>query len=174
MKKIFINNGKEPVIYIRYYKEDILYIGETSDSKMGRPFRKEKGRLGDWDKIRLLKASNDRNKRKWWEAWLICKLKPKNQRIELYKRILDRENFVKECEAMAEREETYVSSKKQKAIDILEKLRKKNNKERSLYWGRQIELAEQHKKQAISFFKHFYNGYLQDRALEKKENSEKK
>ena len=39
--KIIENKGKEPVIYIRYYKGNILYIGETSDLRMGRPFREK-------------------------------------------------------------------------------------------------------------------------------------
>ena len=35
-----------------------------------------------------------------------------------------------------------------------------------MYWSKQIELAEQHKKEATIFFKHFYKGYLQDKALD--------
>ena len=38
-----------------------------------------------------------------------------------------------------------------------------------MYWSKQIELAEQHKKEAIIFFKHFYSGYLRDKALDKKQ-----
>ena len=53
--------------------------------------------------------------------------------------------------------------------ESLDKLRRKNNIERSMYWSKQIELAEQHKKEAIIFFKHFYGGYLRDKALDKKQ-----
>jgi|TARA_Y100000114_G_scaffold70497_1_gene64469 hypothetical protein len=167
--KIIENKGKEPVIYIRYYKGNILYIGETSDLRMGRPFREknksyENIRIGDWDKIRLLKASNDPNKRRWWEAWLICKLKPKNQKINLYKRIIDKENYVKECE------ENYMSEKSiEEKKEILKKLRRKNNKERTVYWADQVKMLESAKKEAIKCFHHFYTNYK----LDKKEDEKK-
>ena len=35
--KIIKNKGKEPIIYIRYHGEKILYIGETEDKRKGRP-----------------------------------------------------------------------------------------------------------------------------------------
>ena len=40
--------------------------------------------------------------------------------------------------------------------------------ERTLYWGKQIKLAEQAKEQAISFFKHFYHYWQMDKELDKK------
>ena len=67
---IIKNKGKEPVIYIRYYDKKILYIGETEDNRKGRPFRDEP-KIGDWDYVKLLKASNNINRRKYWEAYLI-------------------------------------------------------------------------------------------------------
>ena len=39
MRKIFTTKA-EPVIYFRMWKGIIMYIGETSDLKRGRPFRK--------------------------------------------------------------------------------------------------------------------------------------
>jgi len=40
--------------------------------------------------------------------------------------------------------------------------------ERTLYWGKQIKLAEQAKEQAISFFKHFYHHWQMDKELDKR------
>jgi hypothetical protein len=81
--KIIKNKGKEPIIYIRYHGEKILYIGETEDKRKGRPFRDE-FKIGDWDYVRLLKAPSDVKRRKYWEAYLICKLKPLNMNTYLY------------------------------------------------------------------------------------------
>ena len=67
------NEGKKPVIYIRYKDSKVLYIGETDDHRKGRPFREEM-KIGDWDNIKLLNASKDVNRRRYWEAYLICKL----------------------------------------------------------------------------------------------------
>ena len=158
--KIIKNKGKEPIIYIRYYEGKILYIGETDDQRKGRHFRDEP-KIGDWDFVRPLKAPSDSKRRKYWEAYLICKLKPANQNTNNYFRIIKKQN---NNTNLVEEE-----LKKEITPEFLDKLRRKNNKERSLYWGRQIQLAEQHKKQAISFFKHFYNGYLQDKASDKKQ-----
>jgi len=112
---------KEPAIYLRYSNNVIMYIGETQDWRMGRPFRdgddpkyrdkqlmdklnklkpksiktirNYKGEMvditedfdpykysiGDFDKIRILKAPSNSKRRKYWEAVLITKLKPITQ-----------------------------------------------------------------------------------------------
>ena len=167
MKKIK-NEGKEPVIYIRYHEEKILYIGETEDYRKGRPFREEI-RVGDWDYVKLLKASSDVKRRKYWEAYLICKLKPVNMDTTLYFKLVKKKNektnlpddFTDPKELERAREEI--------SIHMLNKLRRKNNKERTVYWANQIELAEFAKKQALGFFKHFHTHYMHDRALDKKQ-----
>ena len=83
MKTIIKYCQKEyPVIYLRYFKNELMYIGETKNSYTGRPFR-----LMDHspvDKVRLLKCSKNLERRNYWEAVLICKLKPKKQDSELY------------------------------------------------------------------------------------------
>jgi len=154
---IIKNKGKEPVIYIRYHEKKILYIGETEDRRKGRPLRDEP-KIGDWDYVRLIRASSDVNRRKYWEAYLICKLKPANQNTINYFKLIKKQN----------KNTNLVEKELEKEItpESLDKLRRKNNIERSMYWSKQIELAEQHKKEATSFFKHFYSCYLKDKALD--------
>ena len=154
---IIKNKGKEPVIYIRYHEKKILYIGETEDKRKGRPFRDEP-KIGDWDYVRLIRASSDVNRRKYWEAYLICKLKPANQNTINYFKLIKKHN---KNTNLVEKE-----LKKEITPEALDKLRRRNNIERSVYWSKQIELAEQHKKEATSFFKHFYSCYLKDKALD--------
>ena len=154
---IIKNKGKEPVIYIRYHEKKILYIGETEDKRKGRPFRDEP-KIGDWDYVRLIRASSDVNRRKYWEAYLICKLKPANQNTINYFKLIKKQN---KNTNLVEKE-----LKKEITPEALDKLRRRNNIERSVYWSKQIELAEQHKKEATSFFKHFYSCYLKDKALD--------
>ena len=36
---MIFENKKQPAIYIRFFNKVIMYIGETQDWKMGRPFR---------------------------------------------------------------------------------------------------------------------------------------
>ena len=154
---IIKNTGKEPVIYIRYHEKKILYIGETEDKRKGRPFRDEP-KIGGWDYVRLIRASSDVNRRKYWEAYLICKLKPANQNTINYFKLIKKQN----------KNTNLVEKELEKEItpEALDKLRRRNNIERSVYWSKQIELAEQHKKEATSFFKHFYSCYLKDKALD--------
>tara|TARA_R100001443_G_scaffold92195_1_gene98904 strand:+ start:434 stop:928 length:495 start_codon:yes stop_codon:yes gene_type:complete len=76
-----------PVIYLRYFKDKLMYIGETKNKYTGRPFR-----LMDHspvDKVRLLKTSKIHERRQYWEAVLICKLKPEKQNPNLYLNKLD-------------------------------------------------------------------------------------
>ena len=92
---IIKNKGKEPAIYIRYNKEKILYIGETEDYRKGRTFREEI-RVGDWDKVRTVKASRVVKRRKYWEAYLICKLKPVNMDTTLYFKLVKKQKEISE------------------------------------------------------------------------------
>jgi hypothetical protein len=81
--------------------------------------------------------------------------------VHLYQRIVDKNK-------------KHVSTKNKKelktkdTLETLDKLRRRNNKERTVYWARQIELAEFAKKQALGFFRHFHTHYMHDRALDKK------
>ena len=161
---IIKNKGKEPVIYIRYHEKKILYIGETEDRRKGRPLRDEP-KIGDWDYVRLLKAPNNVNRRKYWEAYLICKLKPANQNTINYFKLIKKYN-----------KNTNLDKKeleKEITPESLDKLRRKNNIERSIYWSKQIELAQKHKEQATIFFKHFYSCYLKDKGLDNDVSKEK-
>tara|TARA_Y100000114_G_scaffold111074_1_gene104829 strand:+ start:389 stop:940 length:552 start_codon:yes stop_codon:yes gene_type:complete len=168
MKRCIIpNKGKEPMIYIRYNKGKIIYIGETGDCKNGRPFRDE-FKLGDWDFVRLIRAPSDVKRRRYWEAYIICKLKPLNQNIASYYTLVKKTNNNTNllCEFTDPKE--LKKAQEEISIDMLNKLRRKNNMERTLYWGKQIKLAEQAKEQAISFFKHFYHHWQMDKELDKK------
>tara|TARA_R110000765_G_scaffold13648_1_gene40841 strand:+ start:293 stop:796 length:504 start_codon:yes stop_codon:yes gene_type:complete len=158
MIKIVKNKGKEPVIYIRYYKGEILYIGETGDSKGGRPFRYDNqgaAEIGSWDKVRLLKASSHSDKRKLWEAWLICKLKPKNQKVHLYQRIVDKN---KKHGSIKNKKEL----KPKVTPEMLDELIKKNNKEKLSFWLDQYEYATTALKDSGKMAMHFYLCYKQD------------
>ncbi len=88
-QKIF-DKVEEPAIYIRYMNGVIAYIGETKDWKKGRPFRDgssfdEKEITGDYDKVRILKASFKPERRRYWEAVLVTRYKPYNQQKVLKK-----------------------------------------------------------------------------------------
>ena len=76
--------GKLPVIYIRYYENVVMYIGETTDMQQNRPFRIEQN--NPYDKVRLLNASANTDLRRKWEAKLIVRLKPKTQKLGPYLR----------------------------------------------------------------------------------------
>ena len=88
-QKIF-DKVEEPAIYVRYMNGVVVYIGETKNWKKGRPFRDgssfdEKEITGDYDKVRILKASFKPERRRYWEAVLITKYKPYNQQKVLKK-----------------------------------------------------------------------------------------
>jgi len=115
---MIFKNKQEPAIYIRFCNKVIMYIGETRDWRMGRPFRNGddpkyrdkqlmeklnklkpksiktirnykgemvdiiedfdpyKYSIGNFDEIRILKASSNSKRRKYWEAVLVTKYKP--------------------------------------------------------------------------------------------------
>ena len=164
MIKIIKNKGKEPVIYIRYNEEKILYIGETDDQRRGRSFRNEP-RIGDWDYVRQLKAPSDRKRRKYWEAYLICKLKPINQKTNTYYTLIKKQN--KDTNLVEKKLKTKVTS------EMLDELIKKNNKEKLGYWLDQYEYANMALKDSGKMAMHFYTCYKQSR-LNKKERDDKK
>jgi hypothetical protein len=159
--KIIKNKGKEPVIYIRYSEEKILYIGETDDQRKGRPFRDEP-RIGDWDYVRSLKAPSDSKRRKYWEAYLICKLKPANQKTNNYYTLIKKQNG--DTNLVEKNLKTEVTP------ETLDKLRKKNNKERLSYWLNQFEYATIAREDSRKMAMHFYTCYK----LENKNINEEK
>ena len=102
-----------PVVYIRYYKNIVIYIGETVNHYSGRPLRPRcvdlnctledldnnkfpgvQGEKREWwkhrikwdntDTVRILNAPKDDDQRKKWEAKLVCWLSPKLQGINNY------------------------------------------------------------------------------------------
>tara|TARA_R100001244_G_scaffold127843_1_gene98611 strand:+ start:34 stop:837 length:804 start_codon:yes stop_codon:yes gene_type:complete len=75
--------GEAPVIYLRYYNDELRYVGETTNYWHGRPFRYEKGEGYEINKVRCLNASPDEGLRRKWEAKLIVKLKPSLQKERL-------------------------------------------------------------------------------------------
>ena len=164
MIKIIKNKGKEPVIYIRYNEEKILYIGETDDQRRGRPFRDEP-RIGDWEYVRQLKATSNSKRRKYWEAYLICKLKPINQKTNTYYTLIKKQN--KDTNLVEKELKTKVTS------ETLDNLRRKNNKERLGYWLDQYEYANMALKDSGKMAMHFYTCYKLDK-LDNKNINEKK
>jgi len=80
-----------PVIYIRYLGGVITYIGESQSFLSGRHRRDDPG-IEDYDKIKILKASKFVERRRYWEAYLICKLEPKTQNSLRYRSFLIKKN----------------------------------------------------------------------------------
>jgi hypothetical protein len=80
-----------PVIYLRYLNKRLIYVGESSSFLKSRHIR-EDIQAGDFDVVKILKAPKNRDRRRYWEAWLVCKLKPIKQRQELYKYLVDKRN----------------------------------------------------------------------------------
>ena len=73
---------KQPVIYIHYYKGVVQYVGQTVNIFDGRPFRASYNQ--PVDSIRWIKAPKNDRARLKWEAYLVCKLKPKRQNVKSY------------------------------------------------------------------------------------------
>ena len=78
------NKERIPIIYIRYFKGEVIYIGESSNYSSNRHSRIEE--YSPFDRIRLLNAHKDTDIRRKWEAKLIVRLKPKMQRLDNYYR----------------------------------------------------------------------------------------
>ena len=79
------------VIYLRYLNNQLLYIGESQSFIKSRHCREDNS-IGDFDLIKILKAPKNVQRRRYWEAYLICKLKPIKQRPELYRYLVEKTN----------------------------------------------------------------------------------
>lgn len=92
MKKIINLYNECPIIYLRYYQDRLMYIGESQSLLSGRAWRQD-DRAGKYDKILYIKASKEKLRRMYWEAYLICKLKPHTQMGHLnnYKTYMSKE-----------------------------------------------------------------------------------
>ena len=155
--KIVKNKSGSPCIYLRYYNDELYYIGECIDELNGRPYRNEEH--NPWEKCRILKASSDTKRRRWWEAWLIVKLKPKNQNVAQYQGLISNKKIDKK-------------EVKESRLTLINELRTKNNRERAIYWYSQakesvdkISIYKKHLKTSISCMKIF----LEDAKKEKRE-----
>ena len=80
-----------PVIYLRYLNNKLLYVGESISFIKSRHCRDDID-AGDFDLIKVLKAPKNLKRRKYWEAYLICKLNPINQNISKYNNLIERTN----------------------------------------------------------------------------------
>ena len=152
-KIIDFTGDKIPVIYIRLYKDKIIYIGETADSRKGRPVREEP--TWDIDKVILLKACKNKNRRMYWEAYLICKFKPVTMDAGRYKSYLLRRNNKKPSHELKQEIKTLKNQWTKNALDNLETMRSVNNKKRSLYWKHQAVYALEHMHDSMKMYKHF-------------------
>jgi hypothetical protein len=77
-----------PIIYIRYWNDEVIYIGESTDFYSGRHLRyKCRPHSESDDKtnfVRVLNAPENTAKRRKWEAKLVCWLNPKLQKVNMY------------------------------------------------------------------------------------------
>ena len=84
-----------PIIYLRYLNNELMYIGESYGYWRTNRHNRIATRVdnpGDFDKIIVLKSVKNNRRRKYWEALLISKMKPKNQKTLLYENIVKRKN----------------------------------------------------------------------------------
>jgi len=68
-----------PIIYLRYIKGNLIYIGETVSFLKSRHLRDDVIQAGNFDCVKILKASKNTIRRRYWEAVLILNLKPSHQ-----------------------------------------------------------------------------------------------
>ena len=80
-----------PVIYLRYYDSELLYIGESHSCFSNRHLRTGDD-AGPYDKVIVLKACKNTKRRKYWEAFLISKKRPANQNFIRYDSVLKKAN----------------------------------------------------------------------------------
>ena len=174
-----INNIPKPCIYLRYLNGELCYIGESANELNGRPYRNEKH--DSWDKCKILKASSNNERRKYWEAWLIVKLKPKRQSVKQYSSVLsklsnDEQILTPNSQPIRQKVK---KEKKIKDLKYLEELRAKNNKERAMYWLKQAltccQWIELNRKKNTVLSDHvkvsikMYQSFKKDSELQKKE-----
>jgi len=152
--KVF-NQTAEPAIYIRMFAGVIMYIGETKDWRRGRPFRDSddpkmvnaqfiskfieknpdkdwdpyKYSIGNWDQVRILPASNDPKRRRYWEAVLITKHLPITQTENIWKYYVVAK---KSINAQVQRDNT------QKRKEMTKNIIKNNNKKLQRFHKMQI------------------------------------
>ena len=77
-----------PILYIQYYGSIVQYVGQSIDLCLGRPFRacdSTYGKKYPVTHVEWRDACSDCNRRLYWEAVLITKLKPKQQNWKKYK-----------------------------------------------------------------------------------------
>jgi hypothetical protein len=60
-----------PIIYLRYFKGNLIYIGETISFLKSRHLREDIIQAGNFDCVKILKASKDTTRRRYWEAVLV-------------------------------------------------------------------------------------------------------
>jgi hypothetical protein len=71
-----------PIIYLRYTKGNLIYIGETVSFLKSRHLREDIIQAGNFDCVKILKASKNTTRRRYWEAVLILQLKLYHDSIE--------------------------------------------------------------------------------------------
>lgn len=99
MKKTIHKSENYPIIYLRYFENNLIYIGESLSLFCGRHTR-EDIQSGNYDKIVIIKACKNETRRRYWEAYLICKLKPKFQsEMKKYRTLLNKNISVKKIKA---------------------------------------------------------------------------
>ena len=78
-----------PIIYIQYYGKIVQYVGQSTDLYTGRPFRACNSSYDNKypvTHVRWIDASQDDQRRVFWEAVVACQLRPKQQKYKTYKR----------------------------------------------------------------------------------------
>ena len=160
IKKTSLYN--QPIIYIRILHNKIMYIGESKSLILNRHLR-EDASAGDFDNVITIKASSDTIRRRYWEAYLIVKLKPSNQIPLRYRSLIHKTN------TGSPPDKDYKESIRPKNIEELHALSRKNNIRGVLYWGEQIEQAKKHLKESQSAFSHFVSCYKKDKEDDKKD-----
>tara|TARA_R100000687_G_C6408921_1_gene145478 strand:+ start:401 stop:910 length:510 start_codon:yes stop_codon:yes gene_type:complete len=152
-KIIELTGDKIPVIYIRFYKDKVIYIGETSDSRQGRPVREDHN--WDIDKVIPLKACKNKDRRMYWEAYLICKFKPVAMNTGKYKLYLLKRNNKNPSHEFKQDLKKLKNQWTENARNNLERMRGVNNEKRSLYWKHQAVYALEHMHESMRMYKHF-------------------
>ena len=171
--KIVENKNKRSCIYLRYYNNELYYIGESVNELNGRPYRNVED--NPWDRCRILKAPVDSKRRKYWEAWLIVRLEPRKQNkpesLRKYSTIISKSSGIKQD--VISKEEAEIRDWK-----YLEKLRCKNNKERAIYWYMQakhsidrILFYKKHIKTSINCMQHYLDDAKRARREKQYENN---
>jgi len=117
---MFIEEKKKdfPVIYLRFFNGELLYIGESQSYLSNRHCREDNS-IGDYDKIKILKATEHTRRRRYWEAVLIKNLKPKFQNPLKYASFVLKENG----------EEVVVDKVRKKPFNVFDKKTKFTDEE---------------------------------------------